>query len=183
MIGISNEPLAVIEDFIEDQGISFPVLRDDAGVYSQFNIPGSQSPFPRDYIMDAEGIIRLAKTEYDPGAMINIIEGLLDETVSSEIDFPLPNGIKLLSNYPNPFNPSTTIQFDIGFTDVVTLDIIDSMGRIIQTLIREKQIKKGKHQILFPGLDSQGKPISSGVYLVQLNAGKHFVTQKIVLMK
>lgn len=52
MIGISNEPVSTITKFIEDQGITFPVLHDVAGIYSKYNIPGGQSPYPRDFIMD-----------------------------------------------------------------------------------------------------------------------------------
>jgi hypothetical protein len=77
LLGISDQPLAVILPFIEDQGVTFPILHDISGVYHDYNLPEGQSPFPRDFIVDQRGTIRYANVEYDPGAMVIEIESLL----------------------------------------------------------------------------------------------------------
>jgi hypothetical protein len=77
VLGISNQSIPEIQQFIEDQGITFPVLHDDANVYHDYNLPGGQSPYPRDFVVDQQGILQYASAEYDPGSMIMIIESLL----------------------------------------------------------------------------------------------------------
>ncbi|MCK5346964.1 MAG: redoxin domain-containing protein, partial [Candidatus Heimdallarchaeota archaeon] len=89
VIGISNEPESTILKFIEDQGITFPVLRDMTGTYSKYNIPGGQSPYPRDFIIDKHGVIQFAKTEYDPGSMITIIDELLLDNSTVSVTEPV----------------------------------------------------------------------------------------------
>tara|TARA_B100000315_G_C14595477_1_gene598847 strand:- start:14280 stop:15620 length:1341 start_codon:yes stop_codon:yes gene_type:complete len=84
VLGISSHSINTLEDFIEDQGITFPVLHDNNGVYGQYNITGGQSPYPRDFIIDQSGIIQYADTEYDPGTMINVIESLFVNEIAIE---------------------------------------------------------------------------------------------------
>lgn len=184
MIGISNEPVSTITKFIEDQGITFPVLHDVAGIYSKYNIPGGQSPYPRDFIMDKNGIIRLAKTEYDPGSMIAVIESLLDSsTVAVAESISLPNDFELLQNYPNPFNPTTTIRFNIITTQEIRLDIINLNGQIINTLIQQRKFEAGSYAIQWNGTNYNGENIPSGIYFVQLRNDVTVMTKKLVLIR
>lgn len=185
MIGISNEPLAVIENFIADQGITFPVLRDVSGIYSQYNIPGGQSPYPRDFIVDKNGIVQLAKTEYDPGEMINVIENLLDRdvNVSTDLELLLPETIKLLPNYPNPFNPVTTLQFSIYPSAMISLDIVSLKGNVVATIFSNRYFSAGNHNVSWSGMNDNGVPLSSGQYLVRLQKGNSIITQKVTLIK
>ena len=78
ILGINfSEPQQVVEDFVETFGVTFPVLLDPAGgVYLTYS-NGGQSPFPLDYIIDQQGVIRYIATEYDPDEMIRTIEELL----------------------------------------------------------------------------------------------------------
>ncbi len=77
VLGISNQSIPDLQSFIQDQGITFPVLHDVSGVYGDYNLPGGQSPYPRDFIVDQQGTLQYANTEYDPGTMTMIIESLL----------------------------------------------------------------------------------------------------------
>jgi hypothetical protein len=77
IIGVGHESVPELIDFVEDQGITYPILHDDAGVYGDYNLQGGPSPYPRDFIIDQQGIIRYANTEYDPGGMVVTIEHLL----------------------------------------------------------------------------------------------------------
>ena len=77
VVGISNLPAEVIQQFGQENGITFPLLRDTWSVYSQYYIPGGISPYPRDFIIDQNGIIQYANNEYDGATMELIVQQLL----------------------------------------------------------------------------------------------------------
>ena len=83
----------------------------------------------------------------------------------------------LYSNYPNPFNPSTTLKFDIPSKSHVTMNIFDLLGRKVSTLVDEVK-SEGTYDIHF-----DGNTLSSGLYFCRLQAGNRVVTQKLVLLK
>ena len=82
-----------------------------------------------------------------------------------------------LSNFPNPFNPSTTIYYDIPKQSFVTLKIFDLLGREVTTLV-DGDTKAGKHENIF-----NAKYLPSGVYFYQLKAGEFIQTKKMILIK
>ena len=68
-----------------------------------------------------------------------------------------------LINYPNPFNPSTTISFTIPEVSDVEITIYDALGRKIKSLVSE-QVNKGLHNKLWDGTNDNGQPVVSGIY-------------------
>ena len=96
---------------------------------------------------------------------------------SSDDELTTANNFKLHSAYPNPFNPSTKIRFDLTEVDMVSMDIFDISGRQVATLINEIMIP-GSHEVNWnPG------ELSSGVYLIKLNAGENSMNQKVTYIK
>ncbi len=94
---------------------------------------------------------------------------------------------QLYPNYPNPFNPSTTIRFRIpaNFVDnnaPVRLDVYDATGRWIQTLFEGKGVS-GEFSVRWNGRNAIGESVSSGIYYARLQAGIYVKTQKMILMK
>lgn len=89
----------------------------------------------------------------------------------------LPDQIKLQPNYPNPFNPTTNIQFELPVQEYVQLKIYDTIGRYVATLI-DSELASGVHHITW-----DASSLSSGLYLIQLKAGNKFFTQKMTLLK
>ena len=88
-----------------------------------------------------------------------------------------------LSNYPNPFNPTTTISFSIPEESKVDISIFNVKGQKVKTLLN-KSLSKGKHQILWHGVDNTGKAASSGIYFYKLNVnGKSTNVKKCLLLK
>jgi hypothetical protein len=83
-----------------------------------------------------------------------------------------------LRAYPNPFNPSTTIEFTVEAEDEVTLEAFDPTGRMVATLFRGKAITGYRYRIPF-----EADGLSSGTYLVRLTAGDQARTKKVVLMR
>ena len=89
---------------------------------------------------------------------------------------------RLDQNYPNPFNPNTTISFHVIERGLVKLEVYTVTGRKVCTLIDETR-DVGTHSILWDGLNENGYPLASGVYLYQLEAGSFIKTRKMALVK
>jgi hypothetical protein len=103
--------------------------------------------------------------------------------VSADIPAPLPSPSRLTaSNYPNPFNPSTTISYSLPQDGRVELAIYNVKGQRIRTLISEGQVT-GTHNITWDGTDDHGQPVGSGVYLYRLQRGSLSSTNKCILLK
>ncbi|GAB4341635.1 MAG: hypothetical protein Kow0037_28410 [Calditrichia bacterium] len=88
----------------------------------------------------------------------------------------------LYANYPNPFNPETRITYQLPERGDVRLEIYNTLGQKVRTLVRGMQ-ETGTHTVAWDGRDEAGQTAASGVYLYQLQAGKYRQTRKMVLMK
>ncbi len=102
-------------------------------------------------------------------------EGDILFKVSSEVGKVLTYDLD--NNYPNPFNPSTVIKYEIPDAGFVTLKVFDVLGKEVKTLI-EGYKTEGRYEIEF---DATNLP--SGIYFYQLRAGNFNQTKKMVLMK
>ena len=85
-------------------------------------------------------------------------------------------------NYPNPFNPVTTLPYDLPEQATVNIIIYDMLGRTVRQLINSTQ-DAGYKSIHWDGTDSFGNAVSAGVYLYQIKAGEFVQTKKMVLLK
>jgi hypothetical protein len=94
----------------------------------------------------------------------------------------LPDEFYLSPNFPNPFNPQTTIKFEISKTAYTTIKIYNTLGKEIATLINE-YLPSGEKEISWDGKDNNGNIVSSGVYFIQMTAGSYRQTMKAVLLK
>lgn len=96
---------------------------------------------------------------------------------------PQPDQYELSKNYPNPFNPDTSIEFYLPKAERVTLSIYDLNGRLIKTLINNKTYSQGKHIIRWDGTDRFGNKVSSGMYFYNFNAGTFQKTESMIMVK
>ena len=103
-------------------------------------------------------------------------------TVNTEnVEIPLLT--QLGSNYPNPFNPSTTISFSVTQTSsFVTLDIYNSKGQKIKTLVNEV-LSAGEHTVMWNGTDNRNASASSGIYFYKMKAYHYTSVKKMILLK
>jgi serine protease AprX len=85
-------------------------------------------------------------------------------------------------NYPNPFNPSTTIGFTLPATGATSLSVFSITGRKVRELVNET-LSAGPHSVAWDGRDDSGKPVSSGVYLSRLRMGGHITGGRMLLVK
>jgi hypothetical protein len=88
----------------------------------------------------------------------------------------------LSENYPNPFNPSTSIDFSIGTEGFVSLTVYDITGRMVSTLV-EGNLSTGDHSVVWDGVDSNGTLVSAGIYIYALQTETSSITRKMVFMK
>ena len=89
--------------------------------------------------------------------------------------------ITSLSNYPNPFNPSTTISFNLNTNSTENADL--SIYNLKGQLIKQYSVSNDQYSVTWNGLDSSGKSVSSGIYLYKLISGNKTYTKKMLLLK
>jgi len=99
-----------------------------------------------------------------------------------EDEFILPNEYSLAQNNPNPFNPSTKIQFELPRAGHIRLTVFNVLGQTVRTLCDEK-LPGGKHSVIFDGKNNNGGKIASGIYFYRLEAGDFTQSKKMILLK
>ena len=101
--------------------------------------------------------------------------------VANDDEVYTPFAIQLIGNYPNPFNPETTIRFRMEKAAPAEVTIYSEKGQVVKTF--NSIATAGINSIVWDGKDSNGNSVSSGVYLFRLKSGSYSSTKKMVLMK
>nr|WP_321268666.1 two-component regulator propeller domain-containing protein [uncultured Sulfurimonas sp.] len=99
----------------------------------------------------------------------------------AEID-EVPNSLAITGNYPNPFNPNTTINFTMNTDGLTSISIYNIMGQKVRTLAAEF-ILQGVHNVVWDGRDDSGRFVSSGTYICRLKNGEQVATKRMMLLK
>jgi len=128
-------------------------------------------------------------TDAPPGAEA-LVPFTLEDTAGNKWDYTVtlhaqqgkPLEYALHENYPNPFNPTTTIQYVLKESQLTKLVIYNSLGQAIRTLVNEQQTA-GVHTVQWNGCNDHGQKVSSGVYLYQLKAGSFVKTKRMMLIE
>ena len=107
------------------------------------------------------------------------------ENTLFQTDFlkPLSSPFILYQNHPNPFNPSTTIEFSIPAKGKVSISIFDSSGKLIKELLKDKSVSEGRHNAVWDGSNGAGKRVPSGIYFYRLTFKGKSITKKMVLIR
>jgi hypothetical protein len=108
--------------------------------------------------------------------------GMVVPTDVAEPESGAPPATCIRSIYPNPFNPSTVVAFDLAAKARVELAIYDVSGRRVATLV-DRELEAGRHEVRWNGAAAAGKTAASGVYLCTLKTGATTETQKIILLR
>ena len=98
------------------------------------------------------------------------------------IAIAVPEKVELNGNFPNPFNPTTTIKFGLPEDGYVQLNIYSMSSQKVRTLI-DGQVSKGYHQIVWDGRNESGQPVSGGLYVYVLKTGNKRMLKKMLLVK
>jgi hypothetical protein len=120
------------------------------------------------------------RTQYSANGPFELI---IDASgLSVDVSNTLPNQFQLHANFPNPFNPTTSIKYDLPKDALVSLMIFDITGREIRHLVNETQ-NAGFKAIMWDGTNNYGHQVGTGMYLYQIKAGAFVQTRKMILMK
>ena len=151
----------------EDSYLSIPVSKDDPTTdMIDGYIPGSKIAVR---VFDGD-------REYDAqvGDMVFVSQG----TEVMSLDIPTgPTSYRLYSNYPNPFNPTTTIRFDLPYKSLVSVKVYNLQGREVMSLV-DSNMDAGYHSVRW-----NAEAMSSGVYLIVLKSSDKSLIEKVVLLK
>ncbi|MCD4817534.1 MAG: PKD domain-containing protein [Candidatus Cloacimonetes bacterium] len=94
----------------------------------------------------------------------------------------IPEIYSLSPNYPNPFNPETTISYALPEASDVSLQVFNIKGQLVNTLVNEN-IETGNHSVVWNGKDNNDRKVSSGIYFYRINAGEFTDIKKMLLIK
>ena len=114
----------------------------------------------------------------DSNSISNLSKSIADATIINS----MPSEFQLLPNYPNPFNPETTISYQLPEQSQVKLEIYNFSGQLVRSLFVGPQ-NQGSHSLVWDGMDDAGQNVASGVYLIQMTAGTFAASQKISLIR
>ena len=188
LVGITAVNQGQIDQFVIDNGLTFPILKDTRSspgigtgiVYDQYYIPNQGSPYPRDFIIGTDGIVYYSNNEIDTQSMIAIIETLLDEQEVSVLDenSSIQQQLKLVKAYPNPFNSSININFNITNQSNIQISIFDLNGRLISN--NNLGIRRAGNQSIHW---SPSHAISSGTYLYRIEIQSNIINGKVLYLK
>ncbi len=156
--------------FADDEHGYSPAI--DAGTTDPFILPdGYQIPG-----YDAFGFNRIHGNSIDIGCFES------PGYTSNNDNTIVPSNDLLLSNYPNPFNSSTTLSYGISKDGLVILNIYNIKGQLVTKLVSNPQ-KKGAYKVIWNGTDQTGKKVSAGLYFSRLEANGKTLTSKMLMLK
>ncbi len=123
----------------------------------------------------------------DPNVGEQAVTAVLNGNVPYDLitgvrEIAIPAAYELVGNYPNPFNPSTTVQYQTVARGPVHVGIYDGLGRLVRTLVNEEQ-PAGEYSVRWDGWSDAGRPVSTGTYFVRLSTGNGVRVAKMMLLK
>jgi len=161
------------EAFISVSNIT--TMANDQGMFSFHILSGNYT-----FTCEAEGFeVATIDAEVTTGQLTFLDFQMIANTGTN--DLPVLS-TELLGNYPNPFNPTTTISFALHEASNVKIDVYNITGQHVKSLLNE-HLEADNHNIVWIGNDNEGRSVSSGVYFYKMQAGRYTSTRKMILMK
>jgi hypothetical protein len=112
----------------------------------------------------------------------NTTQNFIMTSTANEDEVVPVSATALVGNFPNPFNPETTINYTIKEPVNVRLDVYNLKGQLVRTLVNADQAS-GRYRVVFTASDEKGSPLASGIYFYRLSAGNYTSTRKMMLME
>ena len=111
------------------------------------------------------------------GHFISNVDALNISDNNIDYEFALYNA------YPNPFNPTTTIEFEVPYSMNIVLNVYDISGKLVKTLVNDMK-STGKHSIVWDGTNQYGNGVANGMYIYKLISNENLsISNKMILMK
>jgi len=160
-----------LTEFIEVFGQRFVGLIDDQNVYTTYRVPYPEAPYPQDYIIDQQGIVRYWSDEYDPQEIMRVIDGLLATHVEERLEETSERSELSAVISPNPSRGTFTL-FVKGLTGFTSIKVYDTLGRCVAT-----------QQGHYTGTRDMHLSLPAGCYIIDVECdGKRF-TDRFTITK
>jgi hypothetical protein len=196
LVGIHNATLTSLNSY----DASFDDGSGECLIDGDFMLAADQDENSTFYInSDDDFLVAFGDTVY-PGEQVDMIQGVFTYSFGSykievrdaddfgsvvgvDKDFtPVPLSYNLKQNFPNPFNPSTNIYFEIPKTEAVKIIVYNVLGQKVWTLVNDTYMA-GRHIVNWNGLNDFGERVPSGVYIYRIKAGSFIASQKMLMVK
>jgi flagellar hook assembly protein FlgD len=105
----------------------------------------------------------------------------VEQTV--DVVIPVPKAYALFNNYPNPFNPTTNIKFQLPEVSEVNINVYDMSGKLVKSLVRNQSYNAGEFTVQWDATDATSNRVASGMYVYHFQAGSFSKVGKMVLLK
>lgn len=173
--GFSTSSMEKISVLSVDSGLSYPLIPMEDNVQSttaRFSPDGTRICYARKNRDISGGRNEIYIMDFNP-------ESYMKPTYA---EANIPYSFALLGNYPNPFNPSTTIEFSLSEAGFIDLIVYNVMGQKVRELV-SYSMPAGIHSVEWNGRDDTASPVSAGVYLTRLRMGHTVKTGRMTLLK
>ena len=164
-----------LEEIYDTTSLSYPIPYQDIAVEAFRNVPGNNATI-RFSVWAYDGTDSLKINGEDRVLYVNRYEYLQVD------DNGIPNAFALHGNYPNPFNPTTQIRFDLPYRSNVNIHIYNMLGQKVK-VFSMPNTPHGRHAITWNGTNQKGQALSAGVYLYQMISEDFVKTRKMILLK
>jgi hypothetical protein len=163
-----GENSSQISEFRDVFGMRFVGLVDSSGVYQAYRVPNPQAPYPQDYVIDQQGVVRYWSDQFDPQEVIRVIDRLLGPGVEQQEQprATVDEGRPCVN--PNPFRTRTSISLQTAAGKRTGVAVFDAAGRLVRTIAALARPKSGS--VSWDGTDDAGRRLPSGVYYVRSRA-------------
>ena len=162
------------------------VINDGGTLLSAVKFDGGTSACSFNYANDFDGddYNDIAIANYDENSVAVLMNTGSGGTTDVKNDAPgsLPDRFQLNQNHPNPFNPVTTIDYNLPRRSNVRIDIFNLLGQRIRTVVNREE-PAGSYSVTWDGKDSAGKAVATGIYFYRLKAEDFVETKKMLLLK
>ncbi|RKX31244.1 MAG: hypothetical protein DRP71_13730 [Verrucomicrobia bacterium] len=134
--------------------------------------------------IDFQDGLRILAVQVPPGVSWTSESGIFPNLPSPVPGDPaVARAPQLLGSFPNPFNPMTTIRFDLPEPATVRLNIYDVKGRLVRTLVAAEAVGAGRHEVIWNGRRASGRVAATGVYFCRMEVGEFTETARLTLIR
>jgi len=155
-----GENINQMSEFRDVFGMRYVGLVDSSGVYEAYRVPNPQAPYPQDYVIDQQGIVRYWSDQFDPQEVIRVIDRLLSSGVEASGEWRMASSGLTVS--PNPFHSRTTISLRLTIDGPRGIAVFDAAGRLVRTLSVAGLPRLSS--VSWDGTDESGRYLPAGVY-------------------
>ncbi|MFC1650418.1 T9SS type A sorting domain-containing protein [Candidatus Latescibacterota bacterium] len=177
-------------DFINSDSFSFPVIGEETvglanSVFGASGFSGSGVLAEVQFTANFDGIFTADMLSFEKASVVNsyfLREDIIGESITIVDSGDIPSEFALVQNFPNPFNPSTTIEFSVPQSGHVSIMIYDILGRNVKTLVSDVY-DAGNHSAVWNATDMNGNLVANGVYFYTIEAGNFHTSRRMMFMK